>query len=63
MDQSDRTIEIAHSQLDELIDKIEHINNLNVLPSAVNEAIVPPETEPLPDAAPALDEVADVRTA
>ena len=63
VDQSDRTIDIAHSQLDELIDKIEHINNLNVLPSAVNEAIVLPETEPLPDAAPALDEVADVRTA
>ncbi|VVN21388.1 hypothetical protein [Pseudomonas fluorescens] len=63
VDQSDRTIEIAHSQLDELIGRIEHINNLNVLPSAVNEAIVPPETEPLPDSAPALNRASDVRTA
>lgn len=63
VDQSDRTIEIAHSQLDELIGRIEHINNLNVLPSAVNEATVIPESELLPDAAPALDKSADVRTA
>ena len=63
VDQSDRTIEVAHSHLDELIGKIEKINTLNVLPSTVNEAIVMPETALLADSASALDNAADVRTA
>lgn len=63
VDQSHRTIEIAHSQLDELMGKIDQINNIEVRHPAVNEATMVPVVEPLPNSAPELGDVADVRTA
>jgi uncharacterized coiled-coil protein SlyX len=45
VEQGNRTIEVAHAQLDELAGKIDHISKIELCQSAVNEPIITPVLE------------------
>jgi molecular chaperone GrpE (heat shock protein) len=55
-----RTIEIAHSQLDELVGKIDHINTIELRQPAVNEPILATVSSVVTDSA--AEPIADART-